>query len=128
MGAGASDTEYEHYGYVYCGVRRKCGVIGSLCRVSDVDLSARGEKSLGYWIHLLGVFFFVVGQVLTYGFSSQICEGTKHYIDGLFFGILCNIFTLMMVYKTWDMTTDDDLEFSVSVSKEGDIVYSDAYR
>ena len=76
----------------------------------------------------LGVFFFVVGQVLTYGFSSQICEGTKHYIDGLFFGSLCNIFTLMMVYKTWDMTTDDDLEFSVSVSKEGDIVYGNAYR
>lgn len=76
----------------------------------------------------LGVFFFVVGQILTYALSVQICEGVKHYLDGLFFGSLCNIFTLMMVYKTWDMTTDDDLEFSVSVSKDGDVIYSKDYR
>ncbi|KAL3229237.1 Chitin synthase export chaperone [Nakaseomyces bracarensis] len=72
---------------------------------------------------LLGVFFFVVGQILTYALSSQICEGVKHYLDGLFFGSICNIFTLMMVYKTWDITTDDDLEFSVSVDKNGDVIY-----
>lgn len=73
---------------------------------------------------LLGVFFFVAGQILTYGFSSQICEGVKHYLDGLFFGSICNIFTLMMVYKTWDITTDDDLEFSVSIDKNGDVLYN----
>ncbi|CCK71792.1 Chs7p KNAG_0H03780 [Huiozyma naganishii CBS 8797] len=72
---------------------------------------------------LLGVFFFVVGLILTYGFSTQICEGVKHYLDGLFFGSICNTFTLMMVYKTWDMTTDDDLEFSVSINKEGGAIY-----
>ncbi|EDO16390.1 hypothetical protein Kpol_1051p40 [Vanderwaltozyma polyspora DSM 70294] len=72
----------------------------------------------------LGLFFFIVGQVLVYGFSVQICEGVKHYLDGLFFGSLCNVFTLMMVYKTWDMTTDDDLEFSVSVNKDGNVAYN----
>lgn len=66
---------------------------------------------------LLGVFFLVAGQVITYAFSDAICVRVKHYIDGLFFGSVCNIFALMMVYKTWDMTTDDDLEFSVSVNK-----------
>lgn len=33
----------------------------------------------------------------------------------------------MMVYKTWDMTTDDDLEFGVSVSKDGDVVYDNGF-
>lgn len=64
---------------------------------------------------LLGVFFFVAGQVLSYVFSYQICKGAKHYIDGLFFGSLCNVFTMMMIYKFWDMITTDDLEFSVAV-------------
>lgn len=72
----------------------------------------------------LGIFFFVAGQILTYAVSYKICEGVKHYLDGLFFGSLCNLFTLMMVYKTWDMTTDDDLEFSVSVNSDGDVTYS----
>lgn len=63
---------------------------------------------------ILGVFFFAAGQVLTYGFSDKICEGAKHYIDGLFFGTLCNIFSVMMIYKFWDMITTDDLEFSVA--------------
>lgn len=68
---------------------------------------------------LLGLFFFVVGQVLLYVFSNQICEGVKHYLDGLFFASVCNLFTIMMLYKTWDMTTDDDLEFSVRVDVNG---------
>ncbi|SCW04018.1 LAFE_0H04104g1_1 [Lachancea fermentati] len=72
---------------------------------------------------LLGVFFFIVGQVLTYAFSTTICNGVKHYIDGLFFGSMCNLFALMMVYKTWDMTTDDDLEFSVSVNADNEVMY-----
>lgn len=76
---------------------------------------------------VLGLFFFVAGQVLVYAFSSQICEGFKHYLDGLFFGSICNVFTWMMVYKTWDMTTDDDLEFGVSVSKDGNVVYDNGF-
>ncbi|CCD26539.1 Chs7p NDAI_0H03660 [Naumovozyma dairenensis CBS 421] len=76
---------------------------------------------------LLGVFFFVMGQIMSYALSNVICEGVNHYLDGLFFGSLCNLFTLMMVYKIWDMTTDDDLEFSVSVNKEGLVVYSNEF-
>ncbi|KAK6457632.1 chitin synthase III catalytic subunit [Scheffersomyces xylosifermentans] len=67
----------------------------------------------------LGVFFFVAGQLLTYQFSKQICSGASHYIDGLFFGSLCNVFTIMMIYKFWDMITTDDLEFSVANVEHG---------
>lgn len=74
----------------------------------------------------LGLFFFVAGQVLTYAFSLTICTGVNHYLDGLFFGSVCNLFALMMVYKTWDMTTDDDLEFSVN--SDGDVVYTYDYK
>ena len=68
---------------------------------------------------LLGVFFFVVGQVLVYVFNSQICNGLSHYVDGLFFGSLCNLFAVMMIYKFWDMITTDDLEFSVASVEQG---------
>lgn len=68
---------------------------------------------------LLGVFFFVAGQVLTYVFGDKICSGTAHYVDGLFFGSLCNVFTIMMIYKFWDMITTDDLEFSVANVEQG---------
>lgn len=37
----------------------------------------------------------------------------KHYIDGLFFGVICNLLAVMMVYKFWDDITKEDLEFSV---------------
>lgn len=63
---------------------------------------------------LLGVFFFVAGQILTYVFSEDICKGASHYVDGLFFGSVCNVFAVMMCYKYWDMITSDDLEFSVA--------------
>lgn len=67
----------------------------------------------------LGVFFFVAGQVLVYVFNRQICQGLGHYIDGLFFGSLCNLFATMMVYKFWDIITDEDLEFAVSTMDTG---------
>ncbi|CAK7896943.1 chitin synthase export chaperone [[Candida] anglica] len=67
----------------------------------------------------LEVFFFAAGQILSYGFSKEICNGCKHYIDGLFFGSLCNIFAIMMIYKFWDMITSDDLEFSVANVEQG---------
>ncbi|RCK60688.1 Chitin synthase export chaperone [Candida viswanathii] len=66
---------------------------------------------------LLGIFFFVAGQVIAYGFSDQICRGAAHYIDGIFIASACNVFTFMMIYKFWDMITQDDLEFSVAVEK-----------
>lgn len=77
---------------------------------------------------MLGVFFFVAGQILVYGVSDKICQGANHYIDGLFCGSLCNLFTLMMVYKIWDMTTDDDLEFSVTIHNEDGVVYNNALK
>lgn len=74
---------------------------------------------------LLGVFFFVAGQVITYLFSLQVCRGASHYIDGLFFGSLCNIFSVMMIYKFWDMITTDDLEFSVANVEHGVAEFGD---
>jgi hypothetical protein len=47
----------------------------------------------------LGVFFFVAGQVLVYAFSATICNKIQHYLDGLFFGTVCNLFAVMMIYK-----------------------------
>lgn len=63
---------------------------------------------------ILCAFFFIVGQVLMYGFSDTICIQVKHYIDGVFFATVCNLFAVMMVYKFWDMTTTEDMEFGVS--------------
>ncbi|KAK6849041.1 Chitin synthase export chaperone [Apiospora arundinis] len=62
-----------------------------------------------------GVFFFVVGQVLLYAFSSTLCNATSHYLDGLFFATICNLLAVMMVYKYWDSITKEDLEFSVGM-------------
>lgn len=46
-----------------------------------------------------GGFFFIVGQILLYVFNPDICEGIKHYMDGLLFATVCNLFAVMMVYK-----------------------------
>lgn len=62
---------------------------------------------------LFAAGFFTVGQVLMYVFSVFICDSTKHYVDGLFFGAICNLLTVMMIYKYWDSITKEDLEFSV---------------
>ncbi|KAK0704339.1 chitin synthase III catalytic subunit [Lasiosphaeris hirsuta] len=60
-----------------------------------------------------GLFFFIVGQVILYGFSATICSAVSHYMDGLFFATTCNLLAVMMVYKYWDSITREDLEFSV---------------
>lgn len=60
-----------------------------------------------------GVFFFVVGQVILYAFSTPLCNAVSHYLDGLFFATTCNLLAVMMVYKYWDSITKEDLEFSV---------------
>jgi len=62
---------------------------------------------------IFGTAFFVVAQVITYGFSVTICDAVKHYLDGLFFSTLCILLSVMMVYKYWDSITKEDLEFSV---------------
>lgn len=62
---------------------------------------------------VFGTLAFVAGLILMYGFNNQICEHVKHYIDGTFFGALCMLFSVMMVYKYWDSITKEDLEFSV---------------
>lgn len=74
---------------------------------------------------LLGVFFFVAGQIISYVLSDTVCKGASHYIDGLFFGSLCNVFTVMMIYKFWDMITTDDLEFSVASVEQGVSAFDD---
>lgn len=62
---------------------------------------------------VMGCLAFVAGLILMYGFNNPICENVKHYIDGTFFGTLCSLFAVMMVYKYWDSITKEDLEFSV---------------
>ena len=36
-----------------------------------------------------------------------------HYLDGLFWGVVFTLLSVMMVYKYWDSITKEDLEFSV---------------
>lgn len=60
-----------------------------------------------------GLFFFAAGLILMYAFGEEVCRAVKHYIDGTFFGTLCMLLAVMMVYKYWDSITKEDLEFSV---------------
>ncbi len=60
-----------------------------------------------------GFFFFALGQVVEYILSATICDLAKHYVDGLFFGTICSLLAVMMIYKYWDGITKEDLEFSV---------------
>lgn len=46
-----------------------------------------------------GIFFFAIGQILLYVFSSKICQEAQHYLDGLFLASICNLLAVMMVYK-----------------------------
>ncbi|KAI5283241.1 Chitin synthase, class 7 [Ascosphaera acerosa] len=63
------------------------------------------------------VFCFVAGQIILYVFSTKICDKIQHYLDGLFFATLCNLFAVMMIYKYWDSITKEDLEFSVGLKQ-----------
>ncbi|TPX58752.1 hypothetical protein SpCBS45565_g07923 [Spizellomyces sp. 'palustris'] len=62
---------------------------------------------------LFGFTFFVVGRIFEYVISKEICDMAKHYVDGMFFGTICTLLAVMMVYKYWDSITKEDLEFSV---------------
>jgi len=64
-----------------------------------------------------GAFFFIIGQVILYVFSTKICNAVQHYLDGLFFATVCNLLAVMMVYKYWDSITREDLEFSVGTKQ-----------
>ncbi|KAI9243655.1 chitin synthase III catalytic subunit, partial [Sporodiniella umbellata] len=66
---------------------------------------------------LFGTIFFIVGQLILYIFSVSICAEAKHYIDGTFFGSICTLLGVMMVYKYWDSITKEDLEFSVGAKQ-----------
>ncbi|KAJ3176551.1 Chitin synthase, class 7 [Irineochytrium annulatum] len=60
-----------------------------------------------------GVIFFLAGQVLEFSFSYYICDQSTHYLDGLTVGTLGNLLGVMMIYKYWDDSTKEDLEFAV---------------
>ncbi|ORX96039.1 hypothetical protein K493DRAFT_314688 [Basidiobolus meristosporus CBS 931.73] len=62
---------------------------------------------------IMAALSFVVGQVLLLGFTSDICTLISHYVDGLFFTVLCTLFAVMMIYKYWDSITKDDLEYTI---------------
>ena len=47
----------------------------------------------------LAALFLVMGQIILYVFSNPICTAMEHYLDGLFFATLCNLFAVMMIYK-----------------------------
>jgi len=60
-----------------------------------------------------GVAFFIIGVIGQYFLSEIICEMGHHYLDGLFWGVVFTLLSVMMVYKYWDSITKEDLEFSV---------------
>jgi hypothetical protein len=38
---------------------------------------------------LIGLVFYAGGQVLLFAFSVTICDAVRHYVNGLFFFMLC---------------------------------------
>ncbi|ORX91609.1 hypothetical protein K493DRAFT_339262 [Basidiobolus meristosporus CBS 931.73] len=62
---------------------------------------------------LMAGLSFAIGQVILLVFTNDVCSLISHYIDGLFFTVLCTLFAVMMVYKYWDSITKDDLEYTV---------------
>ncbi|KAJ3396042.1 Chitin synthase, class 7, partial [Chytridiales sp. JEL 0842] len=60
-----------------------------------------------------GLIFFVTGVVIQFFLSPQICQSSKHYLDGTFLGAISTLLGVMMVYKFWDSITKEDLEFAV---------------
>lgn len=59
------------------------------------------------------MFFFIAGVALTLFASNPICNLALHYVDGVFFGTIAILLSVMMVYKYWDSITKEDLEFSI---------------
>lgn len=67
---------------------------------------------------IFGALFFGVGQIMMYIFSVTICDQSKHFLDGLFFGSGCNLLAVMMIYKYWDSITKEDLEFALDSRRQ----------
>ncbi|KAJ3108565.1 Chitin synthase, class 7 [Phlyctochytrium planicorne] len=65
---------------------------------------------------LVGLTFFGGGQVIQYLLATRICEQFGHYVDGMLFGSIATLLSVMMVYKFWDDITKEDFEFSVNNS------------
>lgn len=63
---------------------------------------------------LLGLGFYSIGIFSLFWLSDTMCNAAGHYIDGIFVVTICNLLSVMMVYKYWDSITKEDLEFSVS--------------
>ncbi|OMH82015.1 Chitin synthase export chaperone [Zancudomyces culisetae] len=64
-------------------------------------------------IYIIFVGGLSAGQAIQYALSISICVAIKHYVDGMFFGSICTLLSMMMIYKYWDSITKEDLEFSV---------------
>lgn len=65
--------------------------------------------------YALALFTFISGQLLMYAFGFLICNSVRHYIDGVFFGTICNLFAFLMIFRAYDTITAEDLEFTVSL-------------
>ncbi|CZS99229.1 hypothetical protein WAI453_008295 [Rhynchosporium graminicola] len=110
------------------GPTRTVGLFVVLYLVSGISLVIYGVMQVILVVNTLqdrwplgdlifGAFFLIIGQVILYVFSSQICNAVQHYLDGLFFATICNLLAVMMVYKYWDSITREDLEFSVGTKQ-----------
>ena len=71
-----------------------------------------------YWMigaQAWGLAFFVAGQVIAHFFSTILCQHSNHYLDGMFVMSLSNPLSFMMVYKSWAISTTEDLEFGANM-------------
>lgn len=78
-----------------------------------------------YWMigaQLLGLMFFMSGQIISHIFSIKICQESNHYLDGMFVMSLSNLLSIMMVYKSWAISTTEDLEFGVNMLSSDEIL------
>lgn len=62
---------------------------------------------------LLSIFFLACSMMVIVGFSNHICHIAKHYLDGMFFGSLFLLMSIMMLHKYWDSITMEDWEFNL---------------
>lgn len=82
----------------------------------QLALAIKYAASGGFWTLgnvVFGAGSFLLGQCVLYSWSSDICHGTRHYADGLVFSSMCNLVSVMMVYKYWNTMVQDDFEFSI---------------
>ncbi|KAI8056045.1 chitin synthase III catalytic subunit, partial [Syncephalis plumigaleata] len=94
--------------YVFTGV---CLLVYIVSQILLVFKTMRDRWPLGDI--MFGVVFFAIGQIITIGIGETICNGTRHYLDGTFFGACSVLLAVMFIYKYWDSITKEDLEFSV---------------